>query len=129
VSLKLAKDVIFPYDYYSESGNTDPITLEVTLDNSGGITSSTDLTAYLVATTFNYTSITVTPITEDTGINWKVSEDLLSWNDSINLDDMDAVTDDVLAPIYFKVDVNNTGTVVTGDYVSCKVRISATENP
>jgi len=129
MSLKISKTNTPPYDYISESTNVNPIQSTVTLDNTGGIKGSSVVAAHLVATTFNYTTITVTPVTEDIGIDWKVSLDNTIWANSVNPANMDALLGDQIIPIWFAAVVNNDGSVVTGNYISCKVRITATENP
>lgn len=129
MSLKLSKTNIAPYNYYSESTGLNPVTADVTLDNSGGIKGSTVVAAFIVATTFNYTNITISPVTEQAGINWRVSLDNITWFESVTPSDMDATITDQAVPIYFAAVVNNDGTIITGNYIQCKVRITATENP
>jgi len=129
MSLKLAKNNTSPYDYYSEGDGSDPVTVSVTLDNSGGTSDTNVVTAYLVATDYNYTGITVTTQNEETGIDWKLSLDNSTWADSINPADMDATSGDQTTPVYLKAVVNNDGTVATGNYTQADVKITATENP
>lgn len=129
MSLKLSKTNTTPYEYFSESTGLNPITTQVTLDNTGGIKPSEVVTTFLVATTFNYTGIIISPVNEEAGINWKVSLDNSTWFDSVNLSSMDALLDDQVISIYFGAAVNNDGSVTTGNYIHCKVKITATENP
>jgi hypothetical protein len=129
MSLKLSKNDVIPYQYYSEGTDLDPISTQVLLDNTGGIKPSDAITAFLVATTFNYTTIVVTPVNDDISIDWKCSLDNVLWSDSVNLSDINALIEDQIVPIYFGVVVKNDGTVGTGNYISCKVRITAVENP
>jgi len=129
MSLKLSKNNTVPYNYYSENTNLNPITTQVTLTNTGGVRPSDIIIAFLVATTFNYTGITITPISEEVGINWRVSLDNIIWSESVSPSDMDALLSDVNIPIYIGAVVNNDGTVITGNYIQCKIRITAVENP
>lgn len=129
MSLKLSKNNIAPYEYFSEGSGLDPITTQVILDNTGGIKGSDVVSVFLVATTFNYTTIVVAPINEETGIDWKVSLDNITWFNSVNPVNMDALIEDQNIPIYFATVLNNDGSVITGNYIQCKVRIIAVENP
>lgn len=131
MSLKLAKNNTPTYDYFSEGDDTDPISVTVTLDNTGGTTESSEATAYLVATTFNYTGITVEPVNEvDSGINWQVSLSAgTGFAESVTPSNMDALSADVVTPIYLKAVNANDGSVATGNYTAANVRVTATENP
>ena len=129
MSLKLSKNNIIPYQYYSESTGLTPITTQVVLDNTGGIKGSDVVSAFLIATTFNYTGINVSPVSEQAGINWRVSLDNIVWAEFVTPSAMDALIEDQNIPIYFAAVVANDGTVVTGNYIQCKVRIIAIENP
>ena len=129
MSLKLAKNNTSPYDYYSEGDNSDPATQSVVLDNIGGTKDTNVLTAYLIATQWNYTGITVTAENEETGIDIKFSLDNSTWADSVNPADMNALSSDQNIPIYIKAVVNNDGTVDTGKYIQAKIKTTATERP
>ncbi len=129
MSLKLSQNNVAPYQYYSENTELTPITTQVILDNTGGIKGSEVVSAFLVATTFNYTTITISPVSEQTGINWRVSLDNSIWYESVTPPDMDALSEDKNVSIYFAAVVANDGTVITGNYIQCKIRITAVENP
>jgi len=129
MSLKLSSTNTSPYDYYSEGDGSAPISASVTLDNNGGTKDTNVVTSYLVGTDYNYTGITVEPVNEETGIDWKVSLDNSTWDDSIDPGDMDASSDDVVTTIYLKAVIANDGTVSTGNYVAADVKVTATENP
>lgn len=129
MSLKIAKNNAPAYDYISEGDGSDPATISATLNNQGGTLDSNVLTYYLVATTFNYTGISVQPITENAGIDWKVSLNNVNWFDSVSPANMDARVTDQVTTIYLKAVVNNNGTVATGNYTSADVRVASTENP
>jgi len=129
MSLKLSKTNTSPYDYYSEGDGSDPVTVSVTLDGSGGTVDSDVVTAYLVATQYNYTGINVTAVNEETGIDWKFSLDNSTWADSIAPADMNATGGDQTTTVYIKAVVTNDGSVATGNYVQADIKITATENP
>ena len=129
MSLKLSSTDLPTPTYYSEGDGTNPISVAVTLDNSGGTLDTNVITAYLVATTYNYTGITVQPVTEETGVNWQVSLDNTTWAESVAPADMDATAADASIPVYLKAVVANDATVATGTYVGADVQITATENP
>jgi hypothetical protein len=129
MSLKLSKNNVLPYNYFSESTGLTPITTQVILDNTGGIKGSDIVSAFLIATEFNYTEINISPVSEQAGINWRVSLDNIAWSEFVTPSAMDALIDDQNIPIYFAAVVANDGTIVTGNYIQCKVRIIAIENP
>ena len=130
MSIKLSSTNVSPYNYYSEGDGSNPISASVTLDGTGGTVDTNVVTTYLVATTFNYTGITVQPVTEETGINWQVSLDGgTTWAESVSPADMDATAGDQTVAVSIKAVVANDGTVSTGTYVAADVQITATENP
>lgn len=129
MSLGLAKNNAPTYDYYSSSDGSDPVSSSVTLTNAGGTTNSGTVTAYLIATTYRYTGITVTVSGEQTGIDWKLSLDNSTWTDSVNPSDMNALVSDVATPIYVRAVVNNNGTVNTGLYSAPNITFTSTEEP
>lgn len=129
MSLGLAKNSTPAYDYYSSSDGSDPLSSSVTLTNAGGTTNGGTVTAYLIATTYRYTGITLTVSGEQAGIDWKLSLDNSTWLDSVNPDDMNALTDDVAIPIYIRAVVNNNGTVNTGLYSAPNITFTSTEEP
>ncbi len=126
MSLKLSKNNIIPYEYFSEGNGLDPITTQITLDNLGGIKGSDVVSAFLIATIFNYTTIIITPINEEIGIDWKVSLDNSTWFNSVNINEL---LMDQNFPVYFAAVVNNDGSVNTGNYLQCKIKITAVESP
>ena len=86
MSLKLSQNNVIPYQYYSENTGLTPITTQVILDNTGGIKGSDVVSAFLIATEFNYTTINVSPVSEQVGINWRVSLDNIVWAGSAQLE-------------------------------------------
>lgn len=136
MSLQLCKTAGFvlgtpgTYDPFSTGDNTDPITLAVTLTNVGGTLDTNVVDAKLLATTFKYTGISITTETEDTGIDWKISiNGGTDYLDTVSPSDLNALVSDAASDIKFKAVVNNNNTVTTGIYTTCKVKITATENP
>jgi len=129
MSLLISKTNTSPYDYVSQGDESNPISVSVTLDNAGGTITSSAVTAYLVATQYNYTGITAQPINEQTGINWQVSLDNATWAESVTPADMDGRTTDALTTVYLRAVVANDGTVATGNYIQADVQVNATENP
>ena len=129
MSLGLAKNNTPVYDYYSTSDGSDPVSASALLTNAGGTVNSATVTAYLIATTFRYTGITVGLSGEQAGIDWKLSLDNSTWADSVNPSDMNALVSDVAIPIYIRAVVNNNGTVNTGLYSAPNITWSSTEEP
>ena len=97
--------------------DTDAITVTAVLTQMGGTVESSTVTIYLISLQ-EFDTIILTPLLEDTGINWKLSEDNLSWYDSITLSN---VTEEV-TPIYAKAIVDNDGSI-TEDKISCDIRV------
>lgn len=129
MSLALSKNNTPTYDYYSTGDGTDPVSTSALLTNVGGTINSGTVTAYLVATTFRYTSITVGVTGEDTGIDWKLSLNNSTWADSVNPADMNALSADAVTTIYIRFVATNDGSVPTGLYDAPNITISATEEP
>lgn len=129
MSFGLAKNNAPAYDYYSTSDGSDPVSASALLTNLGGTVNSATVTAYLIATTFRYTGITVTISGEQAGIDWKLSLDNSTWADTVTPSDMNALSSDVATPIYARAVVNNNGTVNTGIYAAPNITWSSTEEP
>lgn len=126
MSLKLSKTNTPAYDYYSEGDGTDPVAAAITLDGTGGTVTSSVITAYLIATLLSYTSITVEPINEETGINWQVSLDNSTWAESVTPPNLDATSADQVDTIYLRAVALNDGSVTPGAKIACNVRVAAT---
>lgn len=129
MSLKLSKNNTPTYQYYSTGDGSDPVSISTTLDNSGGTITSSTVTAYLVATTFKYTGISVTVINEQSGIDWKLSLNNSTWLDTVTPADLNALSADATSALYIRGVVNNNGTVNTGIYTTPDIQITSTENP
>jgi len=130
MSLLLSKNNTVTYDYYSDGDNTDPITALATLDGTGGtVIAATSDPVYLVATAFNYTTISISFTGEEAGINWEVSTDNATWLETITPADMDALATDQTLLIYMRATVINDGSLTTGIYTAPKVKTIALEKP
>lgn len=133
MALQLSKGNTYPYDYYS-TDSSNPVTISVTLDNTGGTTNTGTVTAYLVAYQWKYTTISVGTQSETAGIDWKISLDNSTWLDTVTPAEMNALATTeanttIKTPIYFRAVVNNDSTVATGIYTACQVKITSTESP
>lgn len=130
MSLLISSTNVPAYAYFSQGTGVTPISATATLDGLGGTIDSDVKTVYLIATTFNYTAITVAPITEtDAGINWQISLDNITYGETVSPTAMDATATDKVTTLYLKAVNTNDGSIVTGVYTGADVQISATENP
>lgn len=124
---------------YNDAG-TDPLSFTVTLDDDGtpATIDSNVITAQIKATTYSYTGISVSVISEDTGIDYKLSLDNTNWFDSLTsgtggdsagqINTMNAVSATVNKTIYIKAIINNNGTVSAGTKTIPNIRLAFTEN-
>lgn len=128
MSIKLAHNNAPAYDYLSEGDGTDPAVRTAVLDNAGGTITTDALTLYLIATGYAYTGISVTPVTEEAGVNWQVSLDGAVWDETVTPADMDASAVDVVTPIYARAVVANDGSVGTGAKTAADLRVIYTES-
>ncbi len=108
---------------------TDLISIGITLTNAGGTLNSDTVSAQLVASSYKYTDITITVSNEQPGIDWKLSLNNVDWFDSLTPADMDALSANVVTPVYIRYVINNNSTVPTGVYSTPDINISSTENP
>lgn len=129
MSLNISINNTPTYNYLSSGTGLNPASSSVSLDNLGGTKDGAVATLYLVATTFNYTGISVSIVNEQTGIDWKLSLNGSTWLDTIVPSNMNALAADVVTPIYVKPVVNNNGTVSTGLYTTPDISVTYTENP
>jgi hypothetical protein len=130
MSLQLASNNTTPYAYYSVGTGSTPIKCKAILDSSGGtVTATSEQPVYLVATDWRYSGISLAFINEQTGINWQISTDGVSYGETISPADMDALTTDQTVQIYVRAIFNNDGSVDTGLYTAPDVQITAVENP
>jgi len=129
MSLQISKNNTPVYDYFSTGDDSDPITRSVTLDGDGTPDASGELTAYLVATDFNYTGITVTVTGNPTGVTWEISlTSGASFGASVSPADMDALVSDQVTTLYMRATVVDDGSVSTSNIAAPKFNVSATEN-
>jgi len=128
MSLKLAQDSTAPHNYFSQGDGSNPLSITITLDGSGGYKDSSTVEAYLVATEFKYTGIEVTVINDDSSRDWKISLDGVDFYDTVNPSDMDARTEDQITTLYFRTRVLNDGSLSAQEFTTPDVKITATES-
>lgn len=116
------------YDPFSQGDGTDPLSITVLLDGTGGTLTSTVQTVYLVATLYRYASISVTVINDTVDIDWQISLDNTTFTDTVTPGEMNALSADVVTPLYFRTVVNNDGTVGSQIFSTPKIRIEAVES-
>lgn len=145
MSMKIAKDNTATPDFYSESGaGTDPIRAAVTLDGTGGVKTAVSTGPIYVIFSDdgqNIASITghddnpsgplVEIISEETGVNWELSADGVSWTglNALTLADQDVSAGDTSVRIYARCNVNNDGSVAVDNYVAAQFRTKCKQNP
>lgn len=136
--IQLTKDNTATPDAYSAGDGSDPISVAMTLDGSGipaTVTASpaTSLFVWANNNTGNigsYTGITVEITGADAGVTWELSlNGSTGWASSIALPDMNVSSSHQAAQIYARATAVNNGTVQTNNYLSAKVKVTATENP
>lgn len=129
MSLQIAKNSSPPYDYYSSGDDSDPISRSVVLDGDGVADVSNVLTAYLVATTYSYTDITVSVVDNPAGVTWEVSLSSGSgFGSSVSPDDMDASIADQTTAVYLRATVADDGSVDPSVVTAPVIRISYIES-
>lgn len=129
MSLKIATNNAPAYDYLSEGDGSNPAASSATVNGTGGTSIGTVLILYLIATTYNYTGLSVTPVNETAGINWQVSLNGSAWAESVNPGDMDARAGDQVTTLYLRPVVDNDGSVGVGTYTACDIEVAATAAP
>lgn len=137
MSLKLSSNNVVAYNYYSSGTGATPLSVSATVSGAGGTVDSTVVDCYLIATTYRYSGIAMSLVSEDpTKINWKMSADAgVTWKDSLtstDLPDMNALSADQTKALKIKAVITNDGTAnqpATGTYTTPDIQITATENP
>lgn len=129
MSLKIATNNAPAYAYLSEGDGSNPAASAATVNGTGGTSIGTVLLLYLIATTYNYTGISVTPVNEEAGVNWQVSLNGSAWAETVSPADMDARAGDQVIAIYLRPVVNNDGSVPVGTYTACNIEVAATAAP
>jgi len=130
MSLLLSKNNVPSYQYYSQGTELTPVTVTVDLDATGGtVTDVSDSPVYAIATTWNYTDISITFINEEVGINWELSTNNTTWAEAIILSNMDALLTDQSTLIYARATFVNDGSIATGKHTTPDIRITSIERP
>lgn len=138
MSIKLTKDITASPDVYSTGDGTDPVTVALTLDGTNSPTSVTaspavDLFVWADDDTTNidnYSSIGVEIDGSDTGVTWELSLDgSTNWGSSVSISDLDVSVSHATTQIYARASALNDGSVLTANYTTADVKITATENP
>ena len=115
---------------YSQGTGLVPITVLAELDGLGTpVVSATSQPVYARATTFNYTLISISLISEEVGSDWELSTDNITYANSIVIPDMDALSADQSTLIYARATFVNDGSIATGIYTAAIVRVTSIENP
>jgi hypothetical protein len=126
-------------DEFSFGDNSDPITFQnVNIDNSGDppTIESPILNVELLSTENIYHPV-LSIISEETGIDYKLSLDNSNWFDALSygtggdaageINEIDASGDDVRKDIYIKIIIANNGSVSTGNKTAAKVNLIENE--
>ena len=120
IPLGLAHGNSAPYDYFSlDDSETDPVTVLVSLDQTGGDVESDYVLIYLIADdSFDLVAIEIQ--SEDAGVEWKISETDSDYGDEIEISSVTAGA----YPVYAKAIVANDGTI-TADQISANFKVTA----
>ncbi len=137
MSMRLAKNNTAPFDYYSEGDNSDPISTAVILDGSGvpaTITGNSTNTIFVIFSndgTYidNISDAEINILSEETGIDWEISEDQITWGNTISFPTQDVSSADVVIQIYARANVINDGSIPVNNYIAAKIQTSCTQNP
>lgn len=130
MSLQLSSSDSSPYSFFSsDGGGSVPIPVSVTLDNTGGTTTSAEVEIFVVAQTHAYSGISVTCINEtDTGIDYEISlTSGTGFANTVSPSDMDASSSDQTTSIFVRAVFANDGTISTGDYTAADINLAGTE--
>jgi len=125
-------------DFSFGGAGDDPISKSVNLDDTGGTINTNTVTAQLRATTWDYTNISMSIQSEESGLDYKLSLDNTNWHDSLasgnggdaagQIANIDATGGTQTKTVYIRAVVNNNGTVTAGQKTAAKVRLNFTEN-
>jgi len=137
MSIKLTKDSTASPDEYSQSTGLDPVSVSLTLDGTGSPATvsgvpSTNLFVWADDDTTNidnYSSVSLSISGADTGITWSLSTDDTTFSSSIDLSDIDVSSTYQAVQVYAKATALNDGSVLTANYTTADILITATENP
>jgi len=138
MTIQLTKDNTASPDVYSTGDGTDPVSVSLTLD---GTNIPTTVTASPATSLFvwandnttniaNYSGIDLTISGSDTGITWELSADgTTGWGPTISIPNMDVSVTHAATQVYARATALNNGTVLTANYTTADIQITATENP
>jgi len=119
-------------DEFSFDGSgSDPVDVgTVNLDDTGTppTVDSSIVNVEILATTFDYTGLGMSIVTEEAGVDYQLSLDGVVFTDTISPIDMDATGADVRQDVWIMTVVDNDGSVAAGDHTGADVRLVATEN-
>jgi len=135
--LRLTKDNTATPDFYSFGDASDPITIPVTLDGSGGSVIGTPSASIFVwADNLNgdldplvgsYTGVSVTMVSEEGG-DWELSLDGATlWGNTISVMVPSVAASFQAVQIYLRSTVANNGTIATQKFTALKLRLAGTE--
>lgn len=117
--LGLAHNNSAPYDYFSlNPDESDPITVQINLDQTGGNKESDYVLIYLIADD-SFDLVTIDIESEDAGVEWKISETDSDYGDQISKSSVTAGA----YPVYAKAIVANDGSI-TEDQVSANLKVA-----
>lgn len=134
----LAKTTVASPDFYSTGDGSDPVSVSLTLDGTSSpthVTASPATALYVWAdddTTNidNYSGVGVAIVGADAGIVWELSlNGSTGWGPSISLSDMNVAVAHATTQIFARATAINDGTVLTANYTTADVKITALENP
>ena len=138
MTIQLTKDNTASPDVYSSSDGTDPVSVSLTLD---GTNSPTTVSASPATNLFvwanddttnidNYSGIGLAISGSDTGITWEFSADgSTGWASTLSISDLDVSVSEQATQVYVRATALNDGTVLTANYTTADIQITATENP
>jgi hypothetical protein len=118
-------------DPFSTGDGSDPIVTDMSpLDDSGtpATIESEVLNVEILATDYEYSTILLEIISEEAGIDYKLSLDNVSFVDTLTVPDIDASGADQRVDVYIKTVVANDGSVSAGSYAAPDIRLTRTEN-
>ena len=139
MALQLVKNSTTDEFSFGGAGD-DPISKSVNLDDSGSPATidTNTITAQIRATTYLYSNISMSVISEDAGIDYKLSLNNTNFFDSLasgnggdaagEIPNIDATSETQTKTVYIKAVVDNDGSVSAGDKTTPKIRLSRTEN-
>lgn len=129
-----------PDEYSIDPSGADPVNMgTVILDDTGTpvYEFSSVVQTQLLATTYVYTSITVSLTTETAGVNYELSltganptsvPGTGGWGETLNFASLGIASSQEDVDVFVRTAVTNNGSVNPGQDIVCNIRIDATEN-